>query len=293
MSYLMSLQGCRPPHNQINYWNRMGIITDSSNNDLSSFGFTYQRGGVHLARTMMLEDLEALLDYVPDIHAERTEYFRAIVDDNCLRKRSVETRKLTERHLVELYALDPQVIIFKALRYFWKRDSSSRPLLALLCAYARDSLLRMTAPFILGFHEEDRVQRLDLEEYIETMYPGRFSKAMLKSLAQNINSTWTKSGHLVGRVNKFRAKAKPSPGSASYALLLGYLHGDRGKSLFESEYMKLLDCSFGEAIELAESSALKGWIIFKRLGAVIEVLFPNLLTDKEMELIREQNQKTN
>jgi hypothetical protein len=270
----------------------MGIITDSSNNDLSSFGFTFQKGGVHLARTMMLEDMETLLDYVPDVNAERTEYFRAVVDDNCLGKRSVETRKLTERHFVELYALDPQVIIFKALRYFWKRDSLGHPLLALLCAYARDSLLRMSAPFIVGFHEGDRVQRLELEEYIEAMYPGRFSKAMLKSLAQNINSTWTKSGHLVGRVNKFRAKAKASSGAVSYALLLGYLHGERGKSLFESEYIKLLDCSFGEATEMAESAALKGWIIFKRLGAVIEVLFPNLLTDKEMDLIREQDQKT-
>ncbi|MGO8880149.1 MAG: hypothetical protein ACLPVO_05265 [Desulfomonilaceae bacterium] len=275
------------------YPNHKGTMANPGKNDLPSFGFTFQKGGVHLARTMMLGDLETLLDYVPNVDAARSDYFRAVVDDNCLGKRSVETRKLTERHLVELYALDPQVIIFRALRYFWKRESLGHALLALLCAYARDSLLRISAPFIMGFHEGDRVQRLELEDYIEKTYPGRFSKAMLKSLAQNLNSTWTKSGHLVGRSNKFRSKARASTGTVSYALLLGYLRGDRGKSLFESEYMKLLDCSFGETIELAEPSALKGWIIFKRLGAVIEVLFPNLLTDKEMELIREQDQKTN
>ncbi len=279
--------------NAIKYSNHKGMMTHLTNNGLSSFGFTFQKGGVHLARTMMLEDLESLLDYVPDVNAERTDYFKAVVDDNCLAKRSVETRKLTERHLTELYALDPQVTIFRALRYFWKRDSASRPLLALLCAYARDSLLRMSAPFILGLHQGDGVQRLELEEYIENTYPGRFSKAMLKSLAQNINSTWTKSSHLIGRVNKFRTKTQSAPGSVSYGLLLGYLRGERGKSLFETEYMKLLDCPLGESIALAEVAALKGWIDFKRLGDVIEVLFPNLLTDEEMELIREQDQKIN
>jgi len=33
----------------------------------------------------------------------------------------------------------------------------------------------------------------------------------------------------------------------------------------------------------------KGWIVFKRIGNVMEVLFPSLLTSEEMKWIHEQN----
>lgn len=52
----------------------MGVITDSRNNDLSSVGFTFQRGDVHLVRTMMLVNLETLLDCVPDVDAGRADF---------------------------------------------------------------------------------------------------------------------------------------------------------------------------------------------------------------------------
>jgi len=70
---------------------------------------------------------------------------------------------------------------------------------------------------------------------------------------------------------------------------LRYLASARGKALFRTEYVKLLDCSFNKAIELAEVASRKGWIVFKRVGDVIEVLFPNLITAQEMEWLREQN----
>jgi hypothetical protein len=111
----------------------------------------------------------------------------------------------------------------------------------------------------------------------------------LKSTAQNINSTWTKSGHLRGRAKKIRSRAKATPGAAAYALLQGYLSGLRGESLFSSEYAKLLDCPVDRTMELAETASRRGWIVFKRVGSVIEVLFPNLITAQETEWIREQN----
>lgn len=65
--------------------------------------------------------------------------------------------------------------------------------------------------------------------------------------------------------------------------------GERGGLLFKTEYANLLDCSVERSIELANQAALKGWIVFKRLGNVIEVLFPELLNTQEMEWLREQN----
>ena len=259
------------------------------NSCLAKFGFSVERGGAHIARTMMLAELDTLLAHVDNPEAETTVYRQLIVDENCLGKRSVKTRTLTYRHLADLYALDQTKILFRALRYFWNRDSAAKPLLSLLCAYARDPVLRSSAPFILKHPEGMPVVREALEEFIDCQDAGRFSKATLKSTAQNINSTWTQSGHIFGRVRKIRACAKPSVGSVSYALLLGYLTGARGQTLFQTEYTKLLDCNPDRAIELAGKASRKGWIVFKHVGNVIEVLFPNLISQEEVEWLREQN----
>jgi hypothetical protein len=256
---------------------------------LARFGLSFEKGGAHTSRTMMVQELTLLLSYVDNPKADKKEYLRAIEEDNCLGKRSGKTRKLTARHLAELYTLDPNVTVFRALLYFWKRDHKGRSMLSLLCSYARDGILRLSMPFIMSFMEGQIVSREALEGFIDKLEPGRFSKATLRSTAQNINSTWTKSGHLVGRVKKVRSKGKTTPGAVSYALLLGYLNGVRGSSLFSTDYAKLLDCSTERSIELAEDASRRGWIVFKRVEAVIEVLFPNILTPQEMEWIREQN----
>lgn len=258
-------------------------------NSLSRFGFRLEKGRAHLARTMMLEELRLLLAYVNDSVITKSNYLNAIEEENCVGKRSGKTRILTARHLVDLYSLDPSLPIFRALLYFWKRDIGGQPLLALLCAYSRDTILRMSAPFILKLTEGTIVSREILEEYIEDKQPGRFSKATLRSTAQNLNGTWTKSGHLAGRSKKIRTIAKATPGSVAYALFLGYLTGARGEAIFNTEYIQLLDCSVERAIELAEDASRRGWIVFKRVGTVIEVLFPNLLTAQEMGWVREQN----
>jgi len=257
--------------------------------NIQRFGFRFDRVGVHTSRTIMLEDLRLLLSSVSNRNAAKSDYLRAIEEDNCLSKRCGKTRKLSSGHLVYLYSLDPSLTVFRVLLYFWNRDVDGQPLLALLCAYGRDALLRMSAPFILKFVEGEIVRRKSLEEYIDDKYPGRFSKATLTSTAQNLNSTWTKSGHLIGKARKIRSRAKPTPGSVSYALFLGYLTGFRGEALFTTEYARLLDCSIERAIELAEDASRRGWIVFKRIGNVIEVQFPNLITSQEREWIRDQN----
>lgn len=237
----------------------------------------------------MLEELRALLDYVVDPTATRDDYRKAIVAENCLGKRSGETRSLTAKHLVSLYALDPAAPVFRAMLYFWRRDADTRPLLALLCAYTRDALLRVSAPFVVRLSQGDTLDRQKMEDFLEAAVPGRFSAVTLQSTAKNLNSTWTQSGHLVGRVQKVRTQVVATPGSFAYATLLGYLTGVRGQSLFETEYCKLLDCPAGRAVELAEAASRRGWMVFKRVGDVVEALFPNLLTAEEMEWVREQS----
>jgi hypothetical protein len=261
-------------------------------NNALRFGFRFDKGSAHTSRTMMLEDLQLLLSYVIGQDANRNDYLKAIKEDNCLGKRSGKSRRLASRHLAYLYSLDRSIVIFRSLRYFWDRDVEGQRLMALLCAYVRDSLLRTSAPFILKLADETVVSRASLEEYIDHKAPGRFSRATLKSTAQNLNATWTKSGHLNGRSKKIRKRARATPGSVSYALLLGYLAGFRGEALFITDYVRLLDCSKEHAIELAEDASRRGWIVFKHVGNVIEVQFPNLLTEQEREWIRDKDQTT-
>jgi len=264
-------------------------MSNTKRNQLERFGFDFKRAGAHTSRTLMLDELSALLSYLDNANADKADYLKAIDDENCLGKRTQANRKLTHRHLANLYTLDPSVAIFRALLYFWQRDPQGHPLLALLCGYCRDSLLRSTAPFIIQFSEGTVVNREMLEKFIEHQQPERFSPATLKSLTQNINSSWTQTDHLTGRARKKRGHATATPGSVAYALFLGYLMGIRGESLFQSEFTKLLDCSVDQAIELAEVASRRGWIVFKRVGKTIEALFPQLLTQQEMEWLREQS----
>lgn len=264
-------------------------MSNTERNNLARFGFDFKQSGVHTSRTLMLDELEVLLSYLDNSGADKADYFKAIDDENCLGKRTQANRKLTYRHLANLYTLEQSVAIFRALLYFWQRDQQGRPLLGLLCGYCRDALLRLTTHLIMSFSEGTVVDREMLEQFIDHQQPGRFSPATLKSTAQNINSSWTQAGHLTGRARKTRTQAKATSGSVAYALFLGYLTGVRGESLFQTEFAKLLDCPIDKAIDLAEEASRRGWIVFKRVGRTIEVLFPNLLTQQEMEWLREQS----
>jgi hypothetical protein len=243
----------------------------------SQFGFKPDgSGGAHISRTMMLGELERLFDSVgPD--APPNEYREAVVEHNCLGKRSVVNRQITLKNLRDLYSLDPSVMIFRALRFFWARDAAGRPLLALLAAYARDPVLRLTAGPVLGLKVGEAASREVMDRAVQTGAPGRFGPATVKSIAQNARSTWTQAGLLSGKTAKRRSRPEASAASLSFALLLGYLAGERGRLLFSTEFAKLLDLTFEKEMELASEASGRGWLDLKVAGDVVEVLFPKLI----------------
>jgi hypothetical protein len=146
--------------------------------------------------------------------------------------------------------------------------------------------LRSSAPFISPKTEGVTVSRESMEAHIEALFPNRFSAATLKSTAQNLNSSWTKAGHLSGRAVKIRCQANPTPGNAAYAVFLGHLAGLRGLSLFSSPYAKLLDCGPDRSLELAQQAGQKGWLSINHIGDVFEVSFPNLLPRIDREWLQ-------
>ena len=261
--------------------------TETDKDILSRFGFVCSRA-TELRYTFMFDSLTSLLSIVEDVGAKRQDYRHAIVDENCLGKHSYAARTGTFQNLVRFYGLSPSFLLFRALRYFWKRDSATpvRALLAMQCASARDPFLSEVALFLERLQGGEIANRQALEMFICQLYPGRFSKTTLVAMSSKTFSTWVKAGYLSGGTLKVRSHGPAAAANVSYALLLGYLLGVRGEMLFATNFMKLLDCTYDEALKLAANASQKGWIVFKRVGNVIEVLFPLLVSYEEKQWLR-------
>jgi hypothetical protein len=243
--------------------------------DLARYGFKSEGRTSHNSRTMMLKELSLLLNIVSLPNPTKEEYLKAIIEDNCLGKKSGITRELSASHLENLYTLNPETLVFKALRFFWRRDITGHPLLAFTCVYARDYIINRISPFILEKPEGEAIPKETVMEVLDNQHHSMFSKATLESTARNVMSTFAQSGHLKGKLNKIRSYVKPTAGSVAYALLLSYICGHRGESLFFNEFIKILDCSREKAVELTETASRSGWLSFKHIDNIYDVSFPN------------------
>jgi len=238
------------------------------------------RSGAHASRTMMLDELHTLLEAALE-NATKMDYSSLVVDTNLLGKETAKARKLTAKHLMELYSLDDKRCLFRVLRRLWQQDTPARPVLALTLALARDPLLRLSRPHILSKQPGEPLERREVEELLDQADPGRFSPASLKSFAQNINGSWTQAGFLHGRVRKVRAQPNVTPANLAFALFLGYLQGLRAQRLFSSDWARLLASSTDELVALAQSASRRGLLVFMNAGGVMEVRFPGYLTLEE------------
>ena len=162
------------------------------------WGFRSGARGTHTSRTIMLDELSHLLDAVPR-DAVRDNYAEAVMAHNCLGKRTAATRKLSLQRLTELYALDPQVILFRVLRDLWVRNETSRPLLALLLALARDPLLRATATAVVRTPYGAEFARQSMKDALADAVGDRLNDATLDKVVRNASSSWTQTGHFRGR----------------------------------------------------------------------------------------------
>jgi hypothetical protein len=82
----------------------MVTMINSQDECLARFEFSFERVGAHLARSMMLDDLQRLEQRVPNASAAHEEYSRTVPENHCLGKRSSRSRAFTLRHLTSLCA---------------------------------------------------------------------------------------------------------------------------------------------------------------------------------------------
>ncbi len=248
-------------------------IASLSPNQASLWGFRSGDRGTHTSRTIMLDELSRLLGLVPE-KAGRQEYVDAVTRDNCLGKRTGANRRISLQRLTELYGLDGRLLLFRALRKLWGRFEASRPLLALLLALARDPLLRATARAVIATPFGHEFGRQAMKDDLSESVGDRFSEATLDKVVRNASSSWTQSGHLKGRGRKTRRRVETSPGVTAYALLLGFATGRRGRLLFETPWVAVLDSCPGALIDAAVDASRLGLVNLKHSGQMIDVSFP-------------------
>jgi hypothetical protein len=236
---------------------------------LAKLGFRFGRSGVHQSKTMMLRELGALLQAAPDPGS--VDIPDLILNQNVLQKRTGSGRRLALERLNGLFGLSSGAPIGRTLARLWQRADGGRPLLALLCALAREPPLRDTATVVLSAKVGSEVRWPDFSSQFEALHPDRYSAKMLKSMSQNCASTWTQSGHLQGRVKKRRVRAVASSVAAAYAALLGELAGFGGATLLASPWMRTLDCTETETLALLRQAESGGLVRVRSGGGVTEI----------------------
>jgi len=241
-----------------------------SRDALSVAGFRFGDKGTHTSRTIMLTELTDLLASVPD-DADREDYATAIVDENILGKQTIATRRLTNQRLGEMYGLEPRLSIFRVLRRLWTIDTAGRPLLAMLCALARDPLLRSTSPPVLALPLGAELVRATFLDTLRQVVGTRLNEAVLDKVARNAASSWSQSGHLEGRVRKIRKCVTPTPGSLAMALWMGTLEGLAGQALLDCRWTRVLDRTGRELLPVALEAKRLGLIHASAGGGVLEI----------------------
>jgi hypothetical protein len=252
--------------------------TDAAGSRVGEIVSTDNSGGAHTSHTIMLAPLGRLLAAVPPT-ATRSEYENAALEQNVLGKETVAGRRRALRYLRELYLLRPDALIFRALRDLWSDDEEARPLLAALCALARDSLLRASSDVIVRSRPGDILTSTDFANAVGEHFADSYRESTLAKIGRNVFSSWEQTGHLsdAKRPTKIRKQARCRAANVAYSLMLGYLEGARGQALFRTLWAEVLDRPMSQLYELASSASQQGLMEFRHAGGVVEVTFHELL----------------
>jgi hypothetical protein len=241
-----------------------------------AMGLRFEGGGGHQSKTIMLSELEVLLSA-----AEQRGMPAAVVaveKENLLGKASGAAGRSALANLNKLYSVKRPPPIVRALIRSWPMDVAARPLIAMLCALARDPLFRDTASAVIQAAPGEQVRWPALASAIELKHPGRFSPAMLKTLAQNCASSWTQSGHLAGAKSKSRRHVQATPEAAAFAALIAQAAGFGGPAILSSPWMAVLDASGDEQLGLLRRAQGRGLVRVRHAGAVFELMISPELT---------------
>lgn len=229
-------------------------------------GFLDGERGAHSHATLMVRDLDAIFSATSPT-ATLEDYARVVVDENTLGKRTTTARKHTLNNLLNLYALDPAVPVFRVLRELWGQEPEGRPLIALLCAIARDPLLRASVDVVL----EAPLGKPLASASLAATVSRPMTSATKKAIGTRMLSSWAQAGFLDSPRKRNRVLPHATPGAATYALALGFMEGGRGSLLLATRWTRLLDGSGDEVLALVRQAARRGWVEYRAAGDVMDL----------------------
>ena len=242
------------------------LSVSSDEDRMARAGIKLRGGGPHQSKTMMLVELTTLF-----VNRGADKPTDAIIRDNVLAKPSMRARQAALCRLRQLYGVGETWPICLIFRRLWDRNPLGRPLLAVLCALARDPSLRAGASAVLDASPGEPVRWPLIAAAFETRHPGRLGEKMAKSLAQNAASSWTQAGFLEGAVNKKRVRAQPTPAVAAYAALIGTLCGFGGMRLIECRWLDVLDRPAEDRLALLRQAEGLGLARVRSAGDVLDI----------------------
>ena len=247
---------------------------------------TAARGGATTSHTIAVRALVTLLAAVGS-HATAADYRHAVLEDNLLGKATFAARRSTFRYLRQLYVLREDSVIFRALGDLWNDDPAGQPLLAGLCAIARDGVFRSSIPAIFNCEPGDSVTSTDLADAVAESFPDSYSDATLAKIGRNTSSSWEQTGHLVSlsRTAKVRKRAVCTPSTLAFALLLGHFDGVTGAALFDTVWARALDQPSTHLFDTAIVASQRSLIDFRHSGGVTEIGLSELLRPMEGHLL--------
>jgi len=230
-------------------------------------GFREGQKGTHTSRTIMLAELTRVLstELAGDALTE------AIIHENVLEKSTTSGRTLTLQRLKELYGLDDAIPLYRVLSYLWARERIALPILALLASLARDPLMRASAKPVVGLAEGSELMRDSLRSALSAAVGARLNEATLEKVVRNTSSSWTQSGHLVGRTFKRRSHVSASPAAMAFAVWLSQAAGFKGDKILSSGWVGILDLAPTEQAAMLERARSAGLVHVRQVGSHQEI----------------------
>lgn len=241
----------------------------------------------HTSKTIMVDELSLLIGDSSISFTSAQEVRNLALSENLLRKQSSAAKENAIQRLIAFYALDDSIAVFRLLKHFWKFSQANRHLLAIQCATSRDPLLRISADYVLSLTPGQPFEKDKLKALIVAETKGHFGENTTNSMVRNLASSWTQSGHLLGKTGKKRSKVVATVENVAYAIAIGYLSGVRSDALYTSLYARMTDLSNHQIDSMLHESSRRGWINYRRTGSVLDIDIRPLLTSDELRLLNE------
>jgi hypothetical protein len=232
-----------------------------------------KRNTVHTARTMMFWELSKVMDFSVDL-----DNYQASMKANVFGKKSQDGLQQTAKFLNRLYGFDLSSSQFKSFKHFWlNSDFYERQLISFVCAFQNDYLLQESLSVLVNAKIGDKVEIELFMENIEKFHPKRFTDNTLRSVAQNIASSWKQAGLISGKVKNIRTQPEISYKVVAFAMLLSFLEGDRGDFIMHSNCVNALCLGETKLRELAVEASKRDYLQYQFAGSVTSISFDKLI----------------